>query len=334
MLGERDIIKIITSRLSKYKGKSISRLYDDVDLVRLGDLSVALKCDMLVQSTDVPKQMRLWQVARKSIVACVSDMASKGIKPLYALISLALPSSISKKDVYSLAYGFKRAEKEFGIKIVGGDTNEGKELVIDCCMIGLCSKCKDGNNNNSSSYVKRYGAKHGDAIIVSGPFGYTKAGLLLLMHEDRLKASRRFKSIAVNRVLLPEPRLKFGLALARYATSSMDSSDGLALTLHTMSRLSRKRFIIERLPTTKDVIRFAVDNMLDLKDLVLHAGEEYEIVATVRADMLDKVLRLARDNGCNAIVIGKVEYGSGVFLKEGDKLVEIEERGWEHLKER
>ncbi len=331
MLGERDIIRIITSRLSKYKGKNIYRLYDDVDLVRLGGLSVALKCDMLVQSTDVPKQMRLWQVARKSIVACVSDMASKGIKPLYALISLALPSSISKKDVYSLAYGFKRAEKEFGIKIVGGDTNEGKELVIDCCMIGLCSKCKD---DSSCCYVKRYGAKHGDAIIVSGPFGYTKAGLLLLTHEDRLKASRRFKSIAVNSVLLPEPRLKFGLALARYATSSMDSSDGLALTLHTMSRLSRKRFIIERLPTTKYVRRFAVDNMLDLKDLVLYAGEEYEIVATVRADMLDKVLRLARDNGCNAIVIGKVEYGSGVFLKEGDKLVEIEERGWEHLKER
>ncbi len=331
MLGERDIIKIITSRLSKYKGKSIYRLYDDVDLVRLGDLSVALKCDMLVQSTDVPKQMRLWQVARKSIVACVSDMASKGIKPLYALISLALPSSISKKDVYSLAYGFKRAEKEFGIKIVGGDTNEGKELVIDCCMIGLCSKGKYGS---SCCYVKRYGAKHGDAIIVSGPFGYTKAGLLLLMHEDRFKASRRFKSMAVNSVLLPEPRLKFGLALARYATSSMDSSDGLALTLHTMSRLSNKRFIIEGLPTTKDVKRFAEDNMLDLKDLVLHAGEEYEIVATVRADMVDKVLRLARDNGCNAIAIGKVEYGSGVFLKEGDKLVEIEERGWEHLKER
>ncbi len=313
MLGEREIIRIIRSRLSKH-------MQDDVEVVTLGDASIALKCDMLVQSTDVPKQMRPWQIARKSIVACVSDMASKGIRPLYALISLALPR-LSKRDVQSLAYGFHRAEEEFGIKIVGGDTNEGKEIVIDCCMVGLCT---------NYNYIKRSGAREGDVIIVSGPFGYTKAGLMLLMH-DGLNASNRFKSKAIRSVLLPEPRLRFGLALRRYATSSMDSSDGLASTLHEMSRQSRKRFVIDMLPTTSEVKRFARDNMLDLKDIVLYAGEEYEIVATVREEMLEKVLRLARSNGCNAIPIGRVEEGSGVVLKEDGKAVEVEDRGWEHL---
>ncbi len=312
MLGEREIIRIITSRLGKGK------MQDDVEVITLGDARIALKCDMLVQSTDVPKQMRPWQIARKSIVACVSDMASKGIRPSYALISLALPP-LSRREVQSLAYGFHRAEEEFSIKIVGGDTNEGKEIVIDCCMVGLCT-----------NYIKRSGAREGDVIIVSGPFGYTKAGLMLLMH-DGLNASKRFKSKAIRSVMLPEPRLRFGLALRRYATSSMDSSDGLALTLHEMSRQSRKRFVIDTLPTTSEVRRFARDNMLDLNDIVLYAGEEYEIVATVRREMLGKVLRLARYNGCYAIPIGRVEHGSGVVLKEDGKVVEVEDRGWEHL---
>ncbi len=36
-----------------------------------------------------------------------------------------------------LGLGFCDAEREWGVKLVGGDTNEARELVIDCAMVGF-----------------------------------------------------------------------------------------------------------------------------------------------------------------------------------------------------
>ncbi len=314
MVGERRVIEIISSHIGK-------RCYDDVELVHVNGLEVALKCDMLVESTDVPRGMEPWQIARKSIVASISDMASKGVRPSYALISLALPKGIDEDYVRGMAGGFRKAAREFNIKIVGGDTNEGKELIIDCCMLGIVEE--------GSRFVRRSGASSGDLILVSGPFGYTKAGLKILLEDA--KASSWFRARALRSVLMPKPRLRFGLMLARYATSAMDSSDGLAYTLHEMSRASGKRFIIEHKPIGRGVERFARDNSLSIDDLVFYAGEEYEIVSTVRREHLEDVIRIARSTGCQMMVIGIVQDGNGVYIRDEHGERELERYGWEHL---
>lgn len=313
-VGERRVIEIISSSIGK-------RCYDDVELVRVNNIEAALKCDMLVEGTDVPRGMEPWQIARKSIVAPVSDMASKGVRPLYALTSLALPKGLDEEYVRGIARGFRRAEMEFNIKIVGGDTNEGKELIIDCCMLGMVEE--------GSRFIRRSGASNGDLILVSGPFGYTKAGLKILL--EGAKAEPTFRARAIRSVLMPKPRLRFGLMLARYATSAMDSSDGLAYTLHEMSNASRKRFIIEHKPIGKGLERFARDNSLSIDDLVFYGGEEYEIVATVRMEHLDEVMSISRLTGCNAMIIGSVHDGTGVYIRDKDGERELKGYGWEHL---
>jgi len=130
---------------------------------------------------------------------------------------------------------------------------------------------------------------------------------------------------------MPKPRLRFGLLLAKYATSSMDSSDGLAITLHELSIRSKKRFVLDELPTKDEVKEFAKRNRYDFNELVLHGGEEYEIVATIPKRHLKKVRSLAREAGCRLFVIGMVERGKGVFMLEKGKRIKIEKRGWEHL---
>ncbi len=61
----------------------------------------------------------------------------------------------------------------------------------------------------------------------------------------------------------------------------MDSSDGLSTTLNEMAKQSRKRFVITKLPVNQDLLKFAQKTGLEPLDLILHGGEEYEIVATV-----------------------------------------------------
>ena len=94
ILGERRIIEIIQSRLTKMPIMPVP-FGDDVSAVNLSENHVAvLKTDMLVGKTDVPGEMSLFQAARKAIVMNVSDFASKGVQPTAALVALGLPSQL------------------------------------------------------------------------------------------------------------------------------------------------------------------------------------------------------------------------------------------------
>lgn len=317
-LDEKQIIQIFANKLG------ISDLND----VALLDKGIVMKSDMLVASTDIPSGMEAWQAARKSIVSCVSDLAAKGVRPHAAVISLGIPDSYSMLRPYieGLAEGFAIASKEFGVKIVGGDTNEAAELVIDCSMIGF----------STFKVPTRSGAKPGDYVIVSGPFGFAPAGLAILLQNaitvsssNNSSDSVTFRKHAVKSVLEPYPRQSFGLALARYFSSSIDSSDGLAVSLYELASQSEGvDIIIYNIPFVEGLDEFAQENSLDKNELVFHGGEEYEIVATISPTTISQAEAAARKAGVNLHVIGRVEKGSGkVFAR--NRL--LENRGYMHL---
>jgi thiamine-monophosphate kinase len=120
-LDESLIIKIFQRKLGNKKFIS-----EDVEIFNLGKTKIAAKTDTMVESTDIPSKMKLIDAARKSVVACVSDFAAKGIKPQYGIISVNLPKNTSRLKINEIADGFRKACAEYGISILGGDTNAGK----------------------------------------------------------------------------------------------------------------------------------------------------------------------------------------------------------------
>src|SRR5947209_7222214 len=129
---------------------------------------VVLKTDMLVGSTDVPPGMTLRQAARKAVVATVSDFAAKGVRPKALLVSLGLTSPVRRTMVVELGQGLSQGAREYGCRIIGGDTSESNDLIIDCIGFGLAK---------FQSILRRDGARPGDIIAVTGDFGKTSAGL-------------------------------------------------------------------------------------------------------------------------------------------------------------
>ena len=154
-LDEKQIIKIFQSGFGNKKFVS-----EDVETFQIGKNFGVIKTDTLVASTDVPPKMSLVDVARKSVVASISDFAAKGVRPLYCIISVSMPKNFSKSKVEQLARGFKIASDEFGFRILGGDTNQAKELVISVTLVGMAGKI-----------TPRNGSHVGDVIMVTGPFG-------------------------------------------------------------------------------------------------------------------------------------------------------------------
>lgn len=303
-LNEKDIVELFVSHLIKSASKGIR---DDVVIIphKIGQskVNLVLKCDMLVESTDVPHLMHPGQIARKSVIASISDFASKGVKPRHCIISVGIPKTYSKNNLQKLITGFRKVSKEYGVDIVGGDTNESKELVIDCSLVGL----------TNTVIPRRYGARPGDLVVVSGEFGYTSSGLKII--NTKCVATRKFKTRALSSILQPKPNFSFGLTLSDFFSSSMDSSDGLATSLYELADQSGVDFLITSLPTSKDVHDFAYSNSINVEDLVFFGGEEYETVATVRKSDFKKMKLIAAKKNIKMYVIGEAIRGMGnVYL--------------------
>lgn len=299
--------------LSKAAGIE-DKIREDVEIVPPSEGRTVVSTDTMVQSADIPPGMGLADAARKSVVACVSDFAAKGVRPTHAVTSVTLPESVTRKDVRDIASGMRRACREFGLSILGGDTGSGREIVLSVFMLG-----------SAQGIVPRGGAGEGDAVYVTGPFGYTPIGLNLVIRG--VGPSDAMERRAVSKMLRPVPPLEFCLKNAPRFTSATDSSDGLSTSLHYMAAISKKRFAIDRLPVRQEVAERAPD-WDGLLEIVFNGGEEYETVFTVRPGHEEEVVRSAREFKVPLIRIGHVEGGSGVFMEEGGQ--RIEDRGWKH----
>ena len=298
--------------------RGYAKIGDDVAVVPVGRGKLVLKVDMLVEHTDVPPGMTYRQAARKAVAMCVSDFAAKGVRPDSFMTSLGLRRGVTQEQVEGLALGFRDAEREWKLSLVGGDTNESDELIIDCAMVGF-----------SKRVVGRSGASPGDALVVTGWFGYPPAGLAILAGSAHGRPG--FVRRATMSALRPSPNLRLGIALAPYLTSAMDSSDGLARSVHTLARAGGVGFELTSLPVGEGVDEFAAANSLDKEALVLEGGEEYLIVGTVRARDFEGARRAARKAGGDLLKVGKATSSGKVELRAGRRVKQVRDRGWTHL---
>lgn len=320
MLDEHDIIELITKRFGRLPDGYLP-IADDVALIppgRTGE-SVVLKCDMLVAKTDVPPGMSWKMASRKAVAMCVSDFAAKGVPPTAFMVSVGLPRGTPRANVVALSSGLLQASREWGVKLVGGDTSEAADLIIDCMMVGFAKQI-----------VRRDGASPGEYVVTTGTFGETSAGLRILI--DGAKAEPEFKKRAVSSALMPKPRLAVGLALSRCLSSSIDSSDGLAISLHAISEMSGVGIRLSELPYAKGLQGFASRNSYSAEALALYGGEEYEIVGTVAKGRILEAKDKARSAGCELRVIGETvsaEELEGVAFPDGRR---VRRDGWVHFR--
>jgi thiamine-monophosphate kinase len=323
-VGERKVIEAIRQELAFPRAPI--PFGDDVSGVRIERDKVAvLKTDMLVGKTDMPPGMSFWQAGRKAIVMNVSDFAAKGVKPLALLVSLGIPSSFLEDNVVQLAKGLNAGAHEYGAYILGGDTGEACDLVISCSLFGIAER---------RLIPLRSDARAGDIVAVTGFFGRSAAGLKILLRGD--SSSTRFRKVFLSAVLLPKACLEEGLALAqaRVVSASIDSSDGLAWSLHEIARASHVGLLIDNLPIAPEVLQFAKRNKLDPLELALYGGEEYRLVLTIKPRFWQKALRAVNRVGGSLLRIGEVTEKTDIILQWKGKMVAIEPKGWEHFKSR
>ncbi len=313
-LSERALIAHIAKRLTKpTENVIIGAGEDDCAVIDIdGENYLLATTDMLHRKTDFPEQMSGWQIGWMSVAVNLSDLASKGARPLGILMAMGIPQDEEFDFVEEIVRGMDDCASWYGTHIIGGDTDSHEELTMAGTALGLVKK---------ELLIRRRGASTGDLVCVTGNLG--SAGAALLAMEKNIPVDEEI----MKALFEPLPRINEGMALAdaKAVTSMMDISDGLALSLHDLSKASNVGFRIyeNKLPVLPEVKGLLKGE--ELLEAVVYTGGDFELLFTVAKERLGDAKK-----ACSLTVIGEVT-GIGVFIEREGRLEELKAKGYEHF---
>ena len=337
-MTEFDFIKRIRARAEKLgSGRELVRGIGDDGAV-IGQHSgrdTVVTTDLLVEDIDFRRDAtppRL--LGYKALAVSLSDIASMGARPRWALLSIGVPRELWDSAFIDAFYeGFFAMADKYEIQLIGGDVSRTPEsIVIDSIVLGECASKRE---------ISRSGAKPGDHLFVTGSLGGSAAGLRLIERGARLDddlGSDRGDSRLLHGLLLrhlqPEPRVGWGLVLGeeQLASAMIDLSDGLSSDLHHLCREGKVGAVLEsaRIPLCPLVSELCGRRALDPLLLALNGGEDFELLFTVAPDNITRLP--SKVDGVPLTHIGEIKEASeGVRIAEGSRRWDLEPHGWDHF---
>lgn len=286
-MGEFELIRLLTDGLT-YDSRTVVGVGDDCTVYEIAKGRYLLAtCDMLIEDVHFTrKTASAFLIGCKAIACSLSDIAAMGGRPLFALVSVGLPSSTPTEFAQDLYVGIRSMCRDHGLTLAGGDTVRSPDkLVIDVFMTGECPSAK---------YVLRSGAKAGDAIVVTGFLGDSAAGLDLLSGKAAEPDAERRSTLAEAH-LAPEPRCEQGAYLCENfdIRSMIDISDGLAGDLAHICESSRlgARIQAGSIPLSKALREFCRNAGRDPLKYALGGGEDYELLFTLAPHEFERLAK-------------------------------------------
>jgi thiamine-monophosphate kinase len=257
--------------------------------------------DMLHDRTDFPDGTTRYTAGWRAVGASLSDVAAMGAQATAAVAVYGAPE-FDAEDLLSFVDGASDVCTAVGAEYVGGDLDGHDEFTVATTALG-----------DVEDPVLRSGATPGDAVCVTGTLGRTGVALDLFERGDVERANDLFRF---------EPRVAAGVVLRPYATAMLDSSDGLARSLHQLTAASDCGAAVESPLPIDERVDDVVDSDEDRRELGLFVGEDFELVCTVPEADLAAARKAVP---CPLHHIGRVTE-SGVTL-DGEPLPD---RGYSH----
>jgi len=223
--------------------------------------------------------------------ASLSDLAAVGAHPLGLVVSVTLPKGSDPSFQEGVARGLEAACRQAETFVLGGDTNFGDQTQITVCALGLVP---------ADRVLRRTGCAPGQLVYSTGPLGAGSAAAAhaLLDLPDELYTEADYR---------PKARIREAGCLSEFATSTMDTSDGLVATLDQLMRLNGVGFELTT-PLT-DLLHPLAKNVCDslgappLLFLAGHHGE-FELIFTVRPEDKERFETNASKTGFAPLLIG------------------------------
>lgn len=297
---ERELVAWLRTRLPQHPEHVVVGPGDDAAVLRL-DGNLVATTDMLMDGVDFHlREADPRRIGRKALAVNLSDLAAMAARPVAALVSLALPRLGGEQLARELYEGMLPLAEACGVSIAGGDTNSWDgPLAISVTALGETSP---------RGALLRSGARPGDAIVVTGSFGYSIEG----HHFDF------------------QPRVNEALLLhERYDLhAGADVSDGLSLDLARICEESQCGAVLDAAAIP---VRGARPFSEETLARALGDGEDFELLLAVADADAQRMIAAQPCAPTPLTRIGQFVAERGLWLRQGDgKLRPLVPRGYEH----
>lgn len=248
---------------------------DDCAVIPIDDqTSWLISTDALVENTHFQLSwLTAAQLAHKSLMVNVSDIAAMGGTPRFLLLTLGLPASHSTTWAEQFIDHLTGLLQFLNITLIGGDTVASEQVVINVTIMGQAA---------SSQIKYRHGGHAGDILCVTKALGGSHAGLqCLLGHWQGESLS------CIEQHVTPVAQLEQGQWLGQHAAvhAMMDVSDGLSLDLVKLCQASGlgADIVPAQIPVDPEAARLALHNDGIPWQIAYSGGEDYGLLCAIAA---------------------------------------------------
>lgn len=277
--------------------------------------------DTLISGVHFPVNTGARDIAYKSLMVNLSDLAAMGAVPAWITLAISLPE-INETWLAEFSAQLQETLSQFNISLIGGDTTRGA-LSITVQAMGLC---------DSDKVLRRDQAKPGDKIYVTGELGDAFIGLHAVLNgldDEGL-------SPCIQKLNRPQARVAFAQQLTQYSTCAIDISDGLVADLGHILEASQcgARIELSKIPlslSTQYYFQNYHKNIIDWS-MVLTQGDDYELCFTVAEKNQAAVMALAKQQNLKLSCIGEItDSGELLCIDDNNEAVNFSGSGFKHF---
>jgi len=277
--------------------------------------------DTLISGVHFPIDTSPEDIAYKSLMVNLSDLAAMGATPAWLTLAITLPR-IDDSWLATFSRQFSTVVSDYKLSLIGGDTTKGP-LSITIQLMGLCDEDK---------ILYRHNAKPGDKIFVTGDLGDAAIGLKSII-ENTTDEKLLFCQEKLNR---PEARVSFAKELTRYSSCAIDLSDGLAADLGHVLAASRcgASINLDKIPLSSAAQYYFKHYHKSVIDwsMVLAQGDDYELCFTAASANETALKILAEEHQLKLRCIGAITESKELeFVSADGELVNFTGTGFRHF---
>ena len=285
------------------------------------DKQLLITTDTLIAGVHFPVDTSPEDIAYKSLMVNLSDLAAMGATPSWVTLAITLPA-VDESWLTAFSQQLYTVLSTFNISLIGGDTTRGP-LSITVQAMGLCDMDK---------ILRRDRAKVGDKVFVTGDLGDAAIGLHAAF--NRLDDEKLLPCI--HRLNRPEARVSFAEQLTQYSSCAIDVSDGLVADLGHILKASQcgARIDLSTIPLSCSAQYYFQkyhNNIIDWSK-VLTQGDDYELCFTVDESDQSAVMALAQRHQLKLTCIGEItDSGELLCFDANKRAVHFLETGFKHF---
>jgi len=316
-MNEFIIIKKYLKTLSKNDPSSLN-LSDDIYFNKKKGLGVTI--DSYIDGIHFISSYKPKYFLKKIIRSTLSDLYSKGIKPKNYFLSFALNRKYATKSWLSEVKKILKSEQnKFKMILGGGDTIFSSKLVITICAIGF-SQYKP---------VLRNSSKINNDIYVTGNIGDSFLGLNILKKKLNLG---KYNNFFKKKYYEPDLPISISSYLKKFATASIDISDGLAQDLNNICRESKcgASVNLSYLPLSNPTKK-AIELKKVKLEKIFSNGDDYQILFTSDNKNRIKIENLSKKLKLKITRIGIITKNTKVLFKYEDKELKLSATKMGHI---